>query len=192
MCRRGHARNRPRGGAIAWSRSPGLIQLRFAPGTSRTPVAFALCAVPALEDRGCYLAAVEGGDIGGVDGVGEVADGVDAGSAGRLGCIDEGAERVCVDRESRGASEFVVWNPVAGDDDGVAFDDPACAGIEVFYFDRVDAWGADDSRDACAGLERQTEGDASEGGERGVGLGGGVLSGHEDRLAAGFAECHRG
>ena len=135
-------------------------------------------------------ASVESGDIGGVDRMGEVADGEHAGGGGRLPCVDEGAARVGVDLEVGGAGQFVVGDPVAGEDDGVAVDRAARVGVEVLDLDRADAALADDAGHSGAGgdgdLERESAGD----GEGGVGLGCGVCADHEDGAAACFPECH--
>jgi hypothetical protein len=102
-------------------------------------------------------AAIERGNVCGVDGVGEVSDREDARATGGLGGVDEGATGMAVHFESCGAGQFVVWCPVAGEDDRVAVDGAAGAGVEILEFDGADATVADDSGDAGAGSDGQMQ-----------------------------------
>jgi hypothetical protein len=70
------------------------------------------------------VAAVERGDVGGVDGVEQVAGGEDAGCTGAQGAVDAGSAGGGVDVQAGGAGEFAVGDPVPGGNDGVAADGP--------------------------------------------------------------------
>ena len=94
--------------------------------------------------------------------------------------------------EACSAGEFVVGDPVAGEDDGVAVDRASGVGVEVFDLDGADAALADDAGDAGAGSDGDLQRESSGDGERGVGLGRGVCAGHQDGLAVRFAQCDRG
>ncbi len=91
------------------------------------------------------MAAVEGGGVRGADRVQEVSGGVDPGAAGAQGGVDEGAAGAGVEVEAAVAGEFVVGDPVSGEDDRVAVDGAAGAGVEVFDLDGFDAGTADDA-----------------------------------------------
>ena len=94
---------------------------------------------------GATWRAVEGGDVGGVDGVQQVADREDAGALVRRRGVDERAEGAGVELDAAGAGEFVVGDPVAGEDDGVAVEVAARSGVEVFDRHGLDAVPADDA-----------------------------------------------
>jgi hypothetical protein len=101
-------------------------------------------------------APVQSRDIGGVDRVGEVADGEHAGDAGGLSCVDERAARVGVDLEAAGAGQFAVRDPVAGQDDGVAVDRASRMGVKVLDLDGADAAVADDAGESGASGDRDS------------------------------------
>ena len=91
-----------------------------------------------------------------------------------------------VDIEARGTGEFVVGDPVAGQDNGVALDDPAGSGVEVFEFDRCHGRLADDPGEpgASGHLTRATAYGRQI--EHTVGLGESELACHQGCFATGM------
>ena len=89
------------------------------------------------------------------------------------------------------AGEFVVRDPVAGEDDRVALDDPRVAGVEILDLDRLADAPADDPHDAGAGGDRDPEQRLAGNVERGVGLRRRVLRRHQHGPASGVraASC---
>ena len=112
-----------------------------------------------------YRVAVECGDVGGVDGVGEIADGEDVRSARGLAGVDGWASCPGVHVQASGARELVIGDPVAGEHHGVAGHGAARMGFEVLYLDGVDPITADDLGDAGAGGNRDPEREPAGNGE---------------------------
>ena len=108
-----HSRSRLRAGAMSpGRRMPGEIQRRGGSASMRMPSDGPVCPCRYAPNGFGNVLAVEGGDVGGVDRVQQVADGEDAGvDRGERG-IDKGALGFWVHGEAGGAGEFVIGDPV--------------------------------------------------------------------------------
>jgi hypothetical protein len=95
--------------------------------------------------------AVEGGDVGGVDGMQRVADGEDPRQVGAQRGVDERALARGVERDPGSAGELVVGDLVAGEDDGVALDGASFPGVEVLDLHGLDVGSPDDLGEPGAG-----------------------------------------
>jgi hypothetical protein len=127
---------------------------------------------------------VQGGDVGGVDRVEQVADREDAVGGGAQPGVHDGAQVLGVDLETAQAGQFVIGNPVPGEDHGVAGEGPPLPVIEVLELDRADPVPADHAGDPGAPGDRHAQAQPPRGGHRGVGLRPTVLGGHQRGPAA--------
>ena len=83
----------------------------------------------------CDVPCGERATIGRLDGVHEIADGVDAGAISATGNVGGGTHRVVVHDEGAAPGQFDVGNPVTAEHDGVAVDQSTLARALVFQFD---------------------------------------------------------
>src|SRR5580693_9416391 len=93
-----------------------------------------------------------------------------------------------VDVQAGGAGQLVVGNPVPGGDDRIAADGAPAAAVQVLDLHRFHPGLAVDPGDAGPGGDGDVKGEASGGADRGIGLGGGVLAGHQHGAASGLAQ----
>jgi hypothetical protein len=100
------------------------------------------------------VSAVEGCDVGGVDGMDQVPCREYSGPAGPQARVDQGAEAATIEFDSGRSCKFVVRYPIPGEHNAVAFNKPADARVDVLNFDPLKVWAADDACDAGTGGDR--------------------------------------
>ena len=81
------------------------------------------------------MAPIEGSDVSRVDRVDDVPSGEEPIPLGPQGGVDGWPQGPGIQCDPGGASEFVIGDPVAGEDNGVARDGASYAGGYIFDFD---------------------------------------------------------
>ena len=131
---------------------------------------------------------VEGRDVGGVDGVQEVARREDSLRAGAQRGVDERAEVALIDVDAPQSGELVVRNPVAGEHDGVAVDDAPLPRAEILDLDPRHPISTQHPHHPRASREWDPQRQPPRHRERGVRVCPGVLGRHQRRAAPRLAQ----
>ena len=159
------------------------------PSAVRPAVPLPRCACDAVGDE----CAVQCGDVGGVDGMQNVAGGEDALLAGAQGGVDHGslgARSRCSMPALRASSWSGIQSPVKMTVSQSMTGGRRCRGSPLRRRCRV--WLADDPHDPGAGGDRDPQQRFARDVECGVGLRGGVFGGHRDGGTSGVSQCHHG
>lgn len=147
-------------------------------------------ATEVTRDRCRSMATAQCCDIGGLGSVHDITRRKNAFTARVKVCVDARSASMRVNLNRTAEREFVVRNPIGGEYDGVAFDTPRLAGVEVPKVDAFDPASAVDCYDRSSRPDWGSVSDRCANAEYSKRLMTWELCDHSDRTSTGVGKRH--